>query len=76
MKTRNLLIAAAAVAAASVLWNLAEIADEPPEVYESWKSAAEIVPSADVLRAVDLLAEALVRLRIRRGLALAALHEH
>ncbi len=43
--------------------NLAEIADEPPEVYESWKKAAEIVPSADVLRAVDLLAEALIRLR-------------
>jgi DNA polymerase III subunit gamma/tau len=43
--------------------NLAEIADEPPEVYESWKRAADIVPSADVLRAVDLLAEALVRLR-------------
>jgi DNA polymerase-3 subunit gamma/tau len=43
--------------------NLAEIADEPPEVYESWKKAAEIVPSGDVLRAVDLLAEALVRLR-------------
>jgi DNA polymerase-3 subunit gamma/tau len=43
--------------------NLAEIADEPPEVYESWRKAAEIVPSGDVLRAVDLLAEALVRLR-------------
>ncbi len=43
--------------------NLAEIADEPPEVYESWKKAAEIVPPGDVLRAVDLLAEALVRLR-------------
>lgn len=43
--------------------NLAEIADEPPEVYESWKRAAELVPSVDVLRAVDLLAEALVRLR-------------
>jgi len=43
--------------------NLAEIADEPPEVYESWQKAAEIVPSGDVLRAVDLLAEALVRLR-------------
>jgi len=43
--------------------NLAEIADEPPEVYESWRKAAELVPSADVLRAVDLLAEALVRLR-------------
>jgi len=43
--------------------NLAEIADEPPEVYESWKKAADIVPPSDVLRAVDLLAEALVRLR-------------
>jgi DNA polymerase-3 subunit gamma/tau len=43
--------------------NLAEIADEPPEVYESWRKAAELVPATDVLRAVDLLAEALVRLR-------------
>jgi DNA polymerase-3 subunit gamma/tau len=43
--------------------NLAEIADEPAEIYESWKKAAEIVPPSDVLRAVDLLAEALVRLR-------------
>jgi DNA polymerase III subunit gamma/tau len=43
--------------------NLAEIADEPQEVYESWKKAADIVPPSDVLRAVDLLAEALVRLR-------------
>jgi DNA polymerase-3 subunit gamma/tau len=43
--------------------NLAEITDEPPEVYESWKKTAEIVPAADVLRSVDLLAEALVRLR-------------
>ncbi len=43
--------------------NLAEIADEPPEVYEGWRKAAEFVPATDVLRAVDLLAEALVRLR-------------
>lgn len=43
--------------------NVAEIADEPPEVYESWQKAAELVTSTDVLRAVDLLAEALVRLR-------------
>jgi DNA polymerase-3 subunit gamma/tau len=43
--------------------NLAEIADEPPEVYESWRKAAELVPATDVLRAVDLMAEALVRLR-------------
>jgi hypothetical protein len=43
--------------------NLAEIADEPPDVYEGWKKAAQIVPAGDVLRAVDLLGEALVRLR-------------
>lgn len=43
--------------------NLAEIADEPEEVYKSWRKAAELVRPADVLRAVDLLGEALVRLR-------------
>ena len=43
--------------------NLAEIADESPDVYEGWRKAAEIVPAPDVLRAVDLLGEALVRLR-------------
>jgi len=43
--------------------NLAEIADEPPEVYESWRRAAELITANDVLRAVDLLSEALVRLR-------------
>jgi DNA polymerase-3 subunit gamma/tau len=43
--------------------NLAEIADEPPEVYESWRKAAEMVTANDVLRTVDLLSEALVRLR-------------
>jgi DNA polymerase-3 subunit gamma/tau len=43
--------------------NLAEISDEPPEVYESWRKGAELVPATEVLRAVDLLAEALVRLR-------------
>ncbi|HXV70949.1 MAG TPA: DNA polymerase III subunit gamma/tau [Acidimicrobiia bacterium] len=43
--------------------NLAEIADEPPEVYESWRKAAELVTANDVLRGVDLLSEALVRLR-------------
>ena len=43
--------------------NLEEIADEPPEIYESWKKAAEIIPGGDVLRAVDRLGEALVRLR-------------
>ncbi len=43
--------------------NLAEIADEPEEIYESWRQAADTVRPAEVLRAVDLLGEALVRLR-------------
>lgn len=43
--------------------NLAEIADEPGEVLESWRKTAAILPSADVLRAVDVLGEALIRLR-------------
>lgn len=43
--------------------NLAEIVDEPAEVYETWVKTAEMVPASEVLRAVDLLGEALVRLR-------------
>lgn len=43
--------------------NLAEIADEPEEVYQAWRKAAELVRPSDVLRTVDLLGEALVRLR-------------
>jgi len=43
--------------------NLAEISDEPSEVYESWKKAAELIPAGEVLRGVDLLGEALVRIR-------------
>ena len=43
--------------------NLAEIADEPAEVYESWRKAAQAISGTDVLRAVDLLGDALVRLR-------------
>jgi len=43
--------------------NLAEIADEPAEVYESWRKAAQTISGPDVLRAVDLLGDALVRLR-------------
>lgn len=43
--------------------NLAEISDEPAEVYEAWRKAAEVIPAGDVLRAVDLLGDALVRLR-------------
>lgn len=43
--------------------NLEEVADEPGDVLEAWKKAAASLPSADVLRAVDLLGEALIRLR-------------
>ncbi|HEX6145236.1 MAG TPA: DNA polymerase III subunit gamma/tau, partial [Acidimicrobiia bacterium] len=43
--------------------NLAEIADEPADVYESWRKAAQVISATDVLRAVDLLGDALVRLR-------------
>jgi DNA polymerase-3 subunit gamma/tau len=43
--------------------NLAEIADEPADVYEAWRKAAQLISASDVLRAVDLLGDALVRLR-------------
>lgn len=43
--------------------NLAEIADEPEDVYEMWRKAAQLVPAGEVLRAIDLLGEALIRLR-------------
>ncbi len=43
--------------------NLAEIADEPRDVLESWRKTAAELPAADVLRAVDLLGDALIRLR-------------
>jgi len=43
--------------------NLAEISDEPPDVYEAWNQAASLIPASQVLRVVDLLGEALVRLR-------------
>jgi hypothetical protein len=43
--------------------NLAEIADEPAEVLNSWKLASGSLASADVLRAVDILGDALIKLR-------------
>lgn len=43
--------------------NLAEISDEAEDIHDMWMKAAEIVPRADVLRAIDLLSDALVRLR-------------
>jgi DNA polymerase-3 subunit gamma/tau len=43
--------------------NLAEISDEPQEIHESWQRAAQLIPAGDVLRGVDLLGDALVRIR-------------
>jgi DNA polymerase III subunit gamma/tau len=43
--------------------NLAEVVDEPVEILESWKKASSRIGPADVLRAVDHLGEALVKLR-------------
>ncbi|MPZ53131.1 MAG: DNA polymerase III subunit gamma/tau [Acidimicrobiia bacterium] len=43
--------------------NVAEIADEPEEVIEAWRAASVEMAPTDVLRAVDLLGEALIRLR-------------
>ncbi len=43
--------------------NLAEVADEPEEILESWRRASAMLPAGDVLRAVDMLGEALIKLR-------------
>ncbi len=43
--------------------NVAEVADEPEEVVQTWRNAAGRLGPNDVLRAVDVLGEALVRLR-------------
>src|SRR5690554_2295139 len=43
--------------------NLEEIADEPADVLDMWRKAAASLPAAEVLRAVDVLGEALIRLR-------------
>lgn len=43
--------------------NLAEVTDEPAEVLAEWKKAAARLPVSAGLRAVDLLGEALVKLR-------------
>ncbi|MGH8873819.1 MAG: DNA polymerase III subunit gamma/tau [Acidimicrobiia bacterium] len=43
--------------------NLAEVVDEPGEVLEEWRRAAKELPAAEALRTVDLLGEALIRLR-------------
>ncbi len=43
--------------------NLAEVADESADVLEDWIKVSKELPAADVLRIVDRLAEALLRLR-------------
>jgi DNA polymerase-3 subunit gamma/tau len=43
--------------------NLAEVVDEPADILEGWKKATARIGPADVLRAVDHLGEALVKLR-------------
>lgn len=43
--------------------NLEEIVDEPTEVLDLWRTHAERVSSATVLRAIDLLSDALAQLR-------------
>jgi DNA polymerase-3 subunit gamma/tau len=43
--------------------NLEEVADEPPETLDEWRTYAKTVSSTDVLRSIDQLAEALVQLR-------------
>ena len=43
--------------------NLAEVADEPAEVLDSWRKAASRLSAGEVVRAVDLLGDALVKLR-------------
>jgi DNA polymerase III subunit gamma/tau len=43
--------------------NLAEVADESAEVLADWKKAAGVLGPGETLRAVDLLGEALIKLR-------------
>ena len=43
--------------------NLAEVADEPESTLDEWRKVARVLPPGEVLRAVDHLAEALLRLR-------------
>ena len=40
-----------------------ELTDEPPEVIERWQEVADRIGSASVVRSIDLLGEALVKLR-------------
>ena len=43
--------------------NVQGLSDEPAEVLEGWREASRRLPSSTAMRAIDLLGEALVRLR-------------
>ncbi len=43
--------------------NLDEVADEPAEILDDWRSVAGSLPVADVIRAMDVLSDGLLRLR-------------
>jgi len=43
--------------------NLEEVTDDPPETLEDWRKVAGFMPAQDVVRAIDLLSEGLIRLR-------------
>ncbi len=43
--------------------NLAEVADEPGEVLSAWRDTAKHLSPSDTLRAVDVLGDALIKLR-------------
>lgn len=43
--------------------NLAEIADEPQEILDDWKRTAKELSAGEVLRGVDVLGDALIKLR-------------
>ena len=43
--------------------NLKDLTDEPPDVIERWREVAGRIPPASVTRSIDLLGEALVKLR-------------
>lgn len=43
--------------------NLDEVADEPADILEDWRAVAASLPVADVIRAMDVLSDGLLRLR-------------
>ncbi len=43
--------------------DLDEVADEADDILDDWKSVAELLPPAQVIRAIDVLSEGLIRLR-------------